>query len=97
MLFKADVEDDSAIPDRQEDIRPRFHRTKFNAQKNSDGCNDLVYFFCFFHQLGYKIQYPQFNFESLFPFNEIFEESMDDDDDFDDDSSMEWNLSNYLF
>uniref|UniRef100_A0A0N4U2Z0 Transportin-1 n=1 Tax=Dracunculus medinensis TaxID=318479 RepID=A0A0N4U2Z0_DRAME len=49
ILLKADVEDDSAIPDRQEDIR-------------------------------------------LFPFNEIFEESMDDDDDFDDDSSMEWNL-----
>src|SRR5690606_17528210 len=43
ILLKGDVEEDEMIPDREEDIRPRFHRSRVHAQKhveNSDGCND---------------------------------------------------------
>ena len=28
ILLRGDVEDDQMIPDREEDIRPRFHRSK---------------------------------------------------------------------
>jgi transportin-1 len=28
ILLRGDVEDDQMVPDREEDIRPRFHRTK---------------------------------------------------------------------
>lgn len=30
------MEDDSAVPDRQEDIRPRFHRAKTQTQRHSE-------------------------------------------------------------
>uniref|UniRef100_A0A914ZWH3 Transportin-1 n=2 Tax=Parascaris univalens TaxID=6257 RepID=A0A914ZWH3_PARUN len=36
LMLKGDVEDDSAVPDRQEDIRPRFHRAKTQTQRHSE-------------------------------------------------------------
>ncbi|VDM41758.1 unnamed protein product [Toxocara canis] len=36
LMLKSDVEDDSAVPDRQEDIRPRFHRAKTQTQRHSE-------------------------------------------------------------
>ncbi|MFH4974294.1 hypothetical protein AB6A40_001003 [Gnathostoma spinigerum] len=35
IMLKGDVEEDSTVPDRQEDIRPRFHRAKTQTQRRS--------------------------------------------------------------
>ncbi|XP_042899657.1 transportin-1 isoform X2 [Parasteatoda tepidariorum] len=36
ILLKGDVEKDEMIPDREEDIRPRFHKSKTHSQKHMD-------------------------------------------------------------
>ncbi|PRD25772.1 UNVERIFIED_CONTAM: Tnpo1 [Trichonephila clavipes] len=36
ILLKVDVEQDEMIPDREEDIRPRFHKSKTHSQKHMD-------------------------------------------------------------
>ncbi|XP_013773250.1 transportin-1-like isoform X2 [Limulus polyphemus] len=36
ILLKGDVEDDEMIPDREEDIKPRFHKSKTHSQKHMD-------------------------------------------------------------
>ncbi|KAF8768435.1 transportin-1-like isoform X2 [Argiope bruennichi] len=36
ILLKVDVEQDDMIPDREEDIRPRFHKSKTHSQKHMD-------------------------------------------------------------
>ncbi|XP_076355749.1 transportin-1-like isoform X5 [Tachypleus tridentatus] len=36
ILLKGDVEDDEMIPDREEDIKPRFHKSKTHNQKHMD-------------------------------------------------------------
>ncbi|XP_054718546.1 transportin-1-like isoform X1 [Uloborus diversus] len=36
ILLKGDVEQDEMIPDREEDIRPRFHKSKTHSQKHMD-------------------------------------------------------------
>lgn len=36
ILLKGDVEEDEMIPDREEDIRPRFHKSKTHSQKHMD-------------------------------------------------------------
>ena len=35
ILLKGDVEDDASVPDRDTDIRPRFHKSKAISQKHS--------------------------------------------------------------
>ncbi|OPJ90449.1 transportin-1 isoform A [Patagioenas fasciata monilis] len=41
ILLKGDVEEDEAIPDSEQDIRPRFHRSRTVAQKHEeDGIED---------------------------------------------------------
>lgn len=35
ILLKGDVEEDEMIPDKEEDIKPRFHRSKAHTQKHS--------------------------------------------------------------
>ncbi|CAD5125177.1 DgyrCDS13420 [Dimorphilus gyrociliatus] len=35
-LLKGDVDDDASIPDREEDIRPRFHRSKTHKAQDDD-------------------------------------------------------------
>ncbi|XP_026104559.1 transportin-1-like isoform X3 [Carassius auratus] len=37
ILLKGDVEEDEAIPDNEQDIRPRFHRSRTVAQKHDGG------------------------------------------------------------
>uniref|UniRef100_A0A2R5LBL4 Putative nuclear transport receptor karyopherin-beta2/transportin importin beta superfamily n=2 Tax=Ornithodoros turicata TaxID=34597 RepID=A0A2R5LBL4_9ACAR len=36
ILLKGDVEEDEMIPDREEDIRPRFHKSRTHSQKHMD-------------------------------------------------------------
>ncbi|XP_049816138.1 transportin-1 isoform X2 [Schistocerca nitens] len=36
ILLKGDVEEDEAVPDREEDIRPRFHKSRTHTVKHSD-------------------------------------------------------------
>lgn len=39
--FQGDIEEDEAIPDNEQDIRPRFHRSRTVAQQHeSDGIED---------------------------------------------------------
>lgn len=40
ILLKGDVEEDEMIPDREEDIKPRFHRTKTTLKSEVDGGGD---------------------------------------------------------
>ena len=46
ILLKADVEEDDMVPDKEEDIRPRFHKTKTrhsmnkNIDENGSFCDD---------------------------------------------------------
>ncbi|XP_015791866.1 transportin-1 [Tetranychus urticae] len=40
ILLKGDVEEDEMIPDKEEDIKPRFHRSKTHTQKHNDDGND---------------------------------------------------------
>ncbi|KAK3755301.1 hypothetical protein QZH41_014609 [Actinostola sp. cb2023] len=37
ILLKADQEDDEAVPDNEQDIKPRFHKSKTHAQQHEDG------------------------------------------------------------
>lgn len=39
ILLKGDVEEDDNIPDKEEDIRPRFHKSKTHTIKNAMGSN----------------------------------------------------------
>lgn len=41
--FQGDVEEDEMVPDREEDIKPRFHRSKIH--KNQDQVTCLFFFF----------------------------------------------------
>ncbi|KAG1702063.1 Transportin-1 [Nymphon striatum] len=40
ILLKGDVEEDEMIPDKEEDIKPRFHKSKTHSQKHSEGASD---------------------------------------------------------
>ncbi|VDN02526.1 unnamed protein product [Thelazia callipaeda] len=54
-ILKCGVEEDCAVPDRQEDIKPRFHRAKTQMQKKSDTAVGEVHSFILFkncHILG---------------------------------------------
>ena len=45
ILLKGDVEEDEMIPDSEQDIKPRFHRSKTHSQQHSvdeDDQNDDV-------------------------------------------------------
>ena len=81
-MLKGDVDEDQNIPDKEEDIRPRFHKSRmhmsqFNKQNKADGdapgSNDMA---------G-DDQYM----------NENDDEFDDGDDDKDDEGMSEWNLS----
>lgn len=39
ILLKGDVEEDEMIPDREEDIRPRFHKSKTHHSHHANGMN----------------------------------------------------------
>lgn len=36
-VLQGDVEEDEMIPDKESDIKPRFHRAKSHSQKHQDG------------------------------------------------------------
>ena len=36
ILLRGDVEEDKNVPDREEDVRPRFHRSKMHHKTNND-------------------------------------------------------------
>ena len=40
ILLRGDVEEDEMIPDREEDIKPRFHRSKSHHIEGADGATD---------------------------------------------------------
>ncbi|XP_064607040.1 transportin-1-like isoform X2 [Liolophura sinensis] len=37
ILLKGDIEEDDMIPDKESDIKPRFHKSKTHSQKHQDG------------------------------------------------------------
>ena len=37
ILLKGDVEEDDMVPDKESDIKPRFHKSKSHTQKHTDG------------------------------------------------------------
>lgn len=42
ILLKGDVEEDEMIPDREEDIKPRFHKSRAHTQRHGSGEGDAV-------------------------------------------------------
>ncbi|XP_052073845.1 transportin-1-like isoform X1 [Mytilus californianus] len=40
ILLKGDVEEDDMVPDKESDIKPRFHKSKSHTQKHTDGDAD---------------------------------------------------------
>jgi len=42
ILLKGDIEEDEMIPDKEEDIKPRFHRSKTHTQKHNSKENEEV-------------------------------------------------------
>ncbi|XP_067679516.1 transportin-1-like [Haliotis asinina] len=40
ILLKGDVEEDEMIPDKESDIKPRFHKSKTHSQKHQEGDED---------------------------------------------------------
>lgn len=40
ILLKGDIEEDEMIPDKEEDIKPRFHRSRTHSQKHMGGDNE---------------------------------------------------------
>lgn len=40
ILLKGDVEDDEMIPDKESDIKPRFHKSRTHSQKYQDGAEE---------------------------------------------------------
>lgn len=55
IVFQGDIEEDETIPDKESDIKPRFHKSKTHSQKHVDGeevrtliITTTIYFcFCF--------------------------------------------------
>ncbi len=88
ILLKGDVDEDQNIPDKEEDIRPRFHKasrmhsSKANKQKDAGGSSAAG---------GENMNDDQFMNDD--EFDEDFED--EDDDDKDDEGVSEWNLSKY--
>lgn len=80
IIVKGDVEDDSNVPDRVEDIKPRFHRarTQGMGSVNTEGDNELA-------NLGANIQ--QHGGDQQGSDDEDEEEGADDE------TNTEWNLS----
>lgn len=35
--YKGDVEEDDMVPDKESDIKPRFHKSKSHTQKHTEG------------------------------------------------------------
>ena len=87
ILLKGDVEEDEMIPDREQDIRPRFHKSRTHTLRDregaessgngrpADGTGDI----------GAEDE-------------EDLDSDGDDEDGMDSDSALsDWNLSKYLF
>ena len=77
-IFQGDVEDDANVPDRIEDIKPRFHRARtqgLGASSHQDNENNNAN-----QQAGNNN-------------NNESDDEEDFGDESDDDSSTEWNLS----
>lgn len=43
ILLKGDVEEDATVPDKESDIKPRFHRSRTHSQKHQEGEEDGEY------------------------------------------------------
>jgi transportin-1 len=83
ILLKGDVDEDQNVPDKEEDIRPRFHkslRMHSSKAKQKDGSNST----------GANENMTDDQFMNDDEFDEDFEE---EDDDKDDEGVSEWNLS----
>lgn len=39
LIFQGDVDDDEQVPDNEQDIKPRFHKSKTHQQAYSNGEN----------------------------------------------------------
>uniref|UniRef100_A0A0K0EX44 Transportin-1 n=1 Tax=Strongyloides venezuelensis TaxID=75913 RepID=A0A0K0EX44_STRVS len=79
ILLKGDIEDDSKIPDKEEDIKPRFHRAKTHGFQSQENENQMIS----------DIEKSSGITSSNNQKNE--DESMSDDDNFDEDD-IDWNL-----
>lgn len=78
ILLKGDVEEDEMIPDREEDIRPRFHKSRTHTMHKAGSASTAL------NDSG--------SGEGVAT-NNIDDDSDDDDDGLDDDSSLsDWNL-----
>ena len=85
ILLKGDVDEDQNVPDKEEDIRPRFHKsTRMHSSKangkQKDGANTVS---------GENMNDDQLMNDDQF--DEDFEE--EDEDDKDEEGVSEWNLS----
>lgn len=81
ILLKGDIDEDQNVPDKEEDIRPRFHKTSRmhgNIGKQQKGDTDAQ-------------QNDNMNSDDQFMNDDELDE-FDDDDDKDDDTVSEWNL-----
>ena len=87
ILLKGDVDEDQNVPDKEEDIRPRFHKTRMHSskqnakQKEAGGSTNAA--------SGDTMNDDQF-------MNDDDLEDDEDDDDKDDEGVSEWNLSTTL-
>uniref|UniRef100_A0A0K0ES64 Transportin-1 n=1 Tax=Strongyloides stercoralis TaxID=6248 RepID=A0A0K0ES64_STRER len=79
MLLKGDVEDDSKVPDKEEDIKPRFHRAKIHGYQSQE--NE--------HQILTEIE--QSGAISLLNNHNGNDENNSDEED-DNDDNTDWNL-----
>ena len=47
-VFQGDVEEDEMIPDKESDIKPRFHKSRTHSQKYQEGAEEVPVNVCFF-------------------------------------------------
>lgn len=87
ILLKGDCEEDEMVPDKEEDIRPRFHRSKVHAQRHGGGFGDS-------RHGENRMDDPHWNENCKDENDEEYDDEDDEDyDDDDSDSSLSnWNL-----
>jgi hypothetical protein len=79
ILLKGDVDEDENVPDKEEDIRPRFHKSRIHSKQHDGGVSSS----------GGGATAA--NDEAMND-DEFLDDEDDEDDDKDDESASEWNL-----
>jgi len=89
---KGDVEEDEMVPDRQEDIRPRFHKSKTHHQRHSSENAEVM-----FHSQFIILKWDYCTYLKVQNLNNDDDDNNDDwqDTEDDDEPPSEWNLSDY--